>query len=137
MCTPYAVMSLVAGALAQQENLSAAFTDIGLLVAGSVTAFVLHAFFFFPLLLYVFIRKNPFSYLKFMIPAQTFAFACASSAATLPVTMKCVERSGEVPANIRNFVLSLGKILIKIRVAYNSAIFVCVLYIFLTATIPI
>eukprot|EP00596_Hydrurales_sp_CCMP1899_P005490 CAMPEP_0119039346 /NCGR_PEP_ID=MMETSP1177-20130426/8761_1 /TAXON_ID=2985 /ORGANISM="Ochromonas sp, Strain CCMP1899" /LENGTH=439 /DNA_ID=CAMNT_0007003073 /DNA_START=139 /DNA_END=1458 /DNA_ORIENTATION=+ len=108
MCTPYAVTSLVAGAIAKQTNLSAAFKDIGLLMAGAVTAFVLHAFFFYPLLLLFTLRKNPFSYLKFMIPAQTFAFASASSAATLPVTMKCVERSGEVPANIRNFVLSLG-----------------------------
>jgi Na+/H+-dicarboxylate symporter len=86
------------------------YINVGLLMAGAVTAFVLHAFFFYPLLLFFTLRTNPFKYLKCMIPAQTFAFACASSAATLPVTMKCVERSGEVPANIRNFVLSLGKL---------------------------
>jgi Na+/H+-dicarboxylate symporter len=101
-------MSLVAGAIAKQENLASAFKDIAFLMGGAVTAFVLHAFIFYPLLLFCTLRTNPFSYLKFLIPAQTFAFACASSAATLPVTLKCVERSGQVPANIRNFVLSLG-----------------------------
>jgi Na+/H+-dicarboxylate symporter len=101
--TPYAVLSLVAGALAQQDNLSTAFKDIGLLIGGAVTAFVLHTVIFYPLLLLFFRRKNPFSYLKFLIPAQSMAFASSSSAVTLPVTMKCVERTEEVPANIRNF----------------------------------
>jgi Na+/H+-dicarboxylate symporter len=112
--TPYAVQSLVVGAIAQQDNLSAALKEIGLLMAGAVKAFALHAFFFYPLFLLFFLKKIPFSYLKFLIPAQTMAFASSSSAVTLPVTMKCVERTGEVPANIRNFIPSLGKIRAKI-----------------------
>ena len=46
-------------------------------------------------------------YVKQMVPAFTMAFACASSAATLPVTIDCVVRSG-APVGIARFVLPLG-----------------------------
>ncbi len=42
------------------------------------------------------------------IPAQTMAFACSSSAATLPMTMKCVKSTGRVPTSVASFVLPLG-----------------------------
>mmetsp|Transcript_35968 Transcript_35968/g.34047 ORF Transcript_35968/g.34047 Transcript_35968/m.34047 type:complete len:537 (-) Transcript_35968:213-1823(-) len=106
--TPFAVVSLVAGALARQNDLNQAFKDIGLLIGGSVLGYSIHFFFGYPLLLLLVTRNNPYSYLRFLLPAQSFAFATSSSAATLPVTMKCVEQSNMVPTNIRNFALSLG-----------------------------
>lgn len=36
------------------------------------------------------------------------AFACASSAATIPMTMRCVKESGQVPDPIARFVVPLG-----------------------------
>lgn len=39
---------------------------------------------------------------------MTLAFACASSAATLPVTLECVHHTGKVPPGVANFVLPLG-----------------------------
>merc|ERR1712048_435075 len=52
--------------------------------------------------------KNPINYLKHLVPAQTTAFACASSAATIPVTLTCVQNTGAVPDSLRNFVVPLG-----------------------------
>eukprot|EP00122_Pirum_gemmata_P013828 Pgem_evm1s12879 len=43
-----------------------------------------------------------------MIPLQCFAFASASSAASLPINIQCALKSGRVPKTIANFVLSLG-----------------------------
>ena len=40
--------------------------------------------------------------------AQVFALGCASSMATLPVTMKCVDATKEVSQTVSRFVLSLG-----------------------------
>ena len=54
------------------------------------------------------IGSNPFEYFRYILPAQTTAFACASSAATTPVTMQCAENSGRVPATITKFVIPLG-----------------------------
>lgn len=74
----------------------------------SVIAMLTHILVVYPLLFAVITKANPYAYLRHIIPAQIFAFACASSAATLPVTMRCVKETGQVPDSIRNFVLPIG-----------------------------
>lgn len=78
-----AVLSLVSNALGSQDDLQAIFRDVGYLVITVVVGMLLHIFFVHICLFYAVTRTNPFGYLKFIIPAQTTAFACASSAATL------------------------------------------------------
>jgi len=53
-------------------------------------------------------HSNPIKYLSYIVPAQVTALSCASSAATLPVTLRCVKATGMVPDDIRNFVCPLG-----------------------------
>jgi len=53
---------------------------------------------------------SPYGFWEFgraIIPAQTLAFSSSSSAATLPVTLKCVENMG-VPKDAASLVCSLG-----------------------------
>jgi Na+/H+-dicarboxylate symporter len=59
-------------------------------------------------LFYLVTRTNPFVYLQCLIPAQTMAFACTSSAATIPVTLRCVQSTGRVPEPVAKFVVPLG-----------------------------
>jgi Na+/H+-dicarboxylate symporter len=47
-------------------------------------------------------------FIKGMSPAQVMAFSTSSSAATLPVTMKCVNENLGVPKEICSFVLPIG-----------------------------
>eukprot|EP00980_Cylindrotheca_fusiformis_P000393 scaffold98_cov78-Cylindrotheca_fusiformis.AAC.2 len=67
-----------------------------------------HVFFVYTGIFYFITRDNPFGFLKFVLPAQTTAFACASSAATMPVSLACAEASGRVPKPIARFVIPLG-----------------------------
>mmetsp|Transcript_18429 Transcript_18429/g.24053 ORF Transcript_18429/g.24053 Transcript_18429/m.24053 type:complete len:526 (+) Transcript_18429:65-1642(+) len=106
--TPVAVFSLIAGAIGGQQELDIIFQNIGVLVMASVIAFMVHVLVVYPALFLVIVKKNPYAYLRHIIPAQVFAFACASSAATLPVTLRCVKETGQVPDSIRNFVLPIG-----------------------------
>lgn len=106
--TPIAVFSLITGALANQADLAGTLQDIGVLLAATVLADFLHIVILWPIALYVITKTNPFNYMKFLIPAQSFGFSCSSSAATLPVNMRCVKQSGMVPDAIRNFVLPIG-----------------------------
>jgi Na+/H+-dicarboxylate symporter len=106
--TPFAVFSLIAAAIGSQTDLAKEFSNVGLLLAATITGFIIHIIIVDIGLLFFFTRENPFTYLKFLIPAQTTAFACASSAATLPVTLKSVKESGVVPEAIAHFVLPLG-----------------------------
>jgi len=56
----------------------------------------------------VFAKMNPLRFFKGMTPAGIVAFSTASSAGTLPVTIKNVEENLGVPKKISSFVLPLG-----------------------------
>jgi Na+/H+-dicarboxylate symporter len=106
--TPFAIFSLIAKAVGSQTDLAKEFANVGWLMAAAIVGFVLHFIVVDVCLLGFMTKKNPFSYLKFIVPAQTTAFASASSAATLPVTLKCAQQSGVVPDAIGHFVIPLG-----------------------------
>jgi Na+/H+-dicarboxylate symporter len=108
MLTPFAVLSLIIKAVGQQEDLKAMFSNVGWLVVATVMAMLAH-YLLVHWALFAFITKtNPWAYMKHIIPAQTMAFACASSAATIPMTLKSVMATGKVPEPIARFVVPLG-----------------------------
>lgn len=106
--TPFAVFSLIANAVGSQDDLAGAFSNVGWLIAASLTGFLAHIIITDIGLLYFLGKVNPFEYLSYIVPAQVTALSCASSAATLPVTLRCVKATGRVPDDIRNFVCPLG-----------------------------
>jgi Na+/H+-dicarboxylate symporter len=64
---------------------------------------------FYPLILKIFVKVIPYKgFFKAMSPAQTLAFSTSSSAATLPVTMECVEDNLGVDSKVTSFVLPIG-----------------------------
>lgn len=66
-------------------------------------------FIVYPGVLKTFVKQIPYvGYFKAMSPAQTLAFSTSSSAATLPVTMECVEENLGVDKKISSFVLPIG-----------------------------
>lgn len=63
----------------------------------------------YPAILKTFVKKIPYlGFFKAMGPAQTLAFSTSSSAATLPVTMECVEQNLGVDKKVASFVLPIG-----------------------------
>ena len=71
-------------------------------------ALAVHAFVVLPLAIRVLGRRSPTWHLRAMTPAMLTAFSTASSAATLPLTMECVEKRSRVSKRIATFVLPLG-----------------------------
>lgn len=70
---------------------------------------MLMIFVIYPLILKLFARDIPYTgFFKSMSPAQTLAFSTSSSAATLPVTMECVEDNLGVDKKVTSFVLPIG-----------------------------
>ena len=103
---PIGVFGLVAKVVAKTG-----FDAAGPLVAFAVVillSLAIHTLVTLPLLLRYVARIRPFRYLKLMSPAMLTAFSTASSSATLPVTMECVEEAAKVPNRISSFVLPLG-----------------------------
>lgn len=73
-----------------------------------LAALAFHAFLVLPVLLRFVARVSPAAFLRTMSPAMLTAFSTASSSATLPVTMECVEEGAGVTNRISSFVLPLG-----------------------------
>jgi proton glutamate symport protein len=65
-------------------------------------------FLVYPSILRIFTRMKPLTFYKGILPAQMLAFSTSSSAATLPVTMDCVEKNLGVAEEISSFTLPLG-----------------------------
>ena len=53
-------------------------------------------------------KVSPVAVMRLMSPAMLTAFSTASSSATLPITMDCVEEKAGVPNHVSSFVLPLG-----------------------------
>ncbi|MBN2104739.1 dicarboxylate/amino acid:cation symporter [bacterium] len=69
---------------------------------------IIHACITLPLLVFLIGRYNPYRLFKAMLPAILTAWSTASSIATLPITLDCLEKKAGVHRKIGNFVLPLG-----------------------------
>jgi Na+/H+-dicarboxylate symporter len=68
----------------------------------------IHAIVTLPVLLSAFGRYSPLKFIRDVFSAVATAFSTASSAATLPITMDCVEKNAGVSNKVASFVLPLG-----------------------------
>jgi len=131
--TPFAVLSLIANAVGKQDDLAEALTNVGFLICAAVTGFLLH-FLIVYIGLYVFItRSNPLKYLRHLVPAQMMAFASSSSAATIPVTLKCAIDSEMVSPLVAKFVVPLGSTINMDGTAVYMTI--CIIFLAITSGI--
>jgi Na+/H+-dicarboxylate symporter len=104
--TPLGVFGLVA-----EEVARTGFEAFRPLLAFFFTALVsllVHALVTLPLLLRLLGRVSPWRHYRAMSPAMLTAFSTASSSATLPLTMECVEKNAGVSSRVTSFVLPLG-----------------------------
>ncbi len=73
-----------------------------------MAALTIHFLITLPLLLYFVGGVNPTRHFKAVGSALLTAFSTASSSATLPITMECVEKNAGVSKRTTSFVLPLG-----------------------------
>src|SRR6187402_1273782 len=80
-----------------------------LLFAGCVVAgLAIYGFVALPILLATVARVNPWRLYPAMAPALLTAFSTASSSATLPLSLECLEERAKVSPRIAGFVMPLG-----------------------------
>ncbi|CAL2081344.1 dicarboxylate/amino acid:cation symporter [Tenacibaculum sp. 190524A05c] len=103
---PYAVFALLANVVVSSNDpdLLFALLKYGLTVVSGLLLMVV----FYTVIMSIFVKKNPFWFLKQISPAQLLAFSTSSSAATLPVTMERVEEHVGVDKEVSSFVLPVG-----------------------------
>ncbi|GAB4299409.1 MAG: dicarboxylate/amino acid:cation symporter [Thiohalomonadaceae bacterium] len=103
---PLGVFALVARVVA--DTGFAAFAPLAWFFLTVLLALATHFFVVLPLLLRLIGRVNPWRHYKAMAPALLTAFSTASSSATLPLTLECVEKNAGVSNRTSSFVLPLG-----------------------------
>ncbi len=103
---PYGVFALIAATIADFgfEIIYTLFWYMFTVLFG----LFLHTILTYSLLVKGFGKMSPVRFFKGMQTAQAIAFSTSSSAATLPVTMSCVENNLGISKKITSFVLPLG-----------------------------
>lgn len=110
---PYFVFALLAGVIAKMADSPSEvleiFRSLGSYALTMVVGLSFLIFVFYPIILILFVKGMTYKQVfRNISPAQLMAFSTSSSAATLPVTMKCVENNMGVSKNVASFVLPIG-----------------------------
>jgi len=81
--------------------------NLGILIGGTLCSMFIHLFVLIPIIVFAITRRNPYAIWIKCSPAWVTAWGTASSAATLPVTIRCVLKLG-VPVTVTKFAVPLG-----------------------------
>ncbi|BAN36409.1 sodium:dicarboxylate symporter [Sulfuricella denitrificans skB26] len=103
---PIGIFGLVAKVVASTGY--SAFVPLAWFFISVMAGLAVHFLVVLPLLLFFVGRVNPLRHYRAMAPALLTAFSTSSSAATLPLTMECVEKEAGVSNRTSSFVLPLG-----------------------------
>jgi len=103
---PIGVFGLVARVVASTGFDAAA--PLLIFTGAVLLALAIHSLVTLPLLLKLIAGVSPTRLYRALSPALLTAFSSASSSATLPVTMECIEKKAGVSNRISSFVLPLG-----------------------------
>lgn len=109
--TPFAVLSLLAGSLATSLEDSVADHPLKLVllvVAALAVSVLVHMIVVVPTVFVLITRRNPFRFMRQMLPAYVYSLGCSSSMATMPLSLQCIETSREVSSPVMHFILSVG-----------------------------
>ena len=106
LAAPYGVFALLAALVVEAPSLEL-FQALALyaitLLLGLAAMIIIYI-----IVVRVFTGKKVDFFMKGIAPAQLLAFSTSSSAATLPVTMECVEENLGVDEEVASFVLPIG-----------------------------
>ncbi|RLN47753.1 hypothetical protein BBJ29_002031 [Phytophthora kernoviae] len=106
--TPVAVISIVSGAFATNQNAVSQLPKVYMYFVACVAAMLLQILVVYPCVIFVLARCNPYKHMRHMLRSYLFAFGSSSSLATAPVTLACVQKARVCSQSIATFVISIG-----------------------------
>ena len=122
---PIGVFGLVAKVLSTTGL--EAIKPVALFFVTVLLGFAVHALIVLPLLLKFFGRVSPIAHFRAVSPALVTAFSTSSTAATLPMTIECLEERAKVSNRITSFTLPLAA---SVNMS-ATALYACVVVIFI------
>lgn len=106
--SPIGIIFLVATKLIEMENPETVFIQLGYYMLTVLVGLAIHAFIILPLVYLVACRRNPYLFMYRMLKALLTAWGTASSSATLPITMECLQMRNRVDIRVAKFVAPIG-----------------------------
>jgi Na+/H+-dicarboxylate symporter len=103
---PLGIFALIAKTV--QQSGSAALGPLALFFVCAAGGLLFHMFVTLAVLMRTLGGFRPWPHYRAMLPALLTAFSTASSSATLPLTMECVEKNAGVSPRVAGFTLPLG-----------------------------
>jgi Na+/H+-dicarboxylate symporter len=104
---PFGVAALICSLIVEIHSWDL-FVALGIYATTVLLSLAFMTLVIYPLAIKLFAPIKYVQFLRSMAPAQLMAFSTSSSAATLPVTMECVEKNLKIKEEISSFVLPLG-----------------------------
>ena len=113
LAAPYFVFALLAGVISKLAGDNPAgvleiFKGLGVYSLVVLIGLGFMVFVVYPSIMYLFTKKTYSHFFQSIASAQMLAFSTSSSAATLPVTMDCVNKNLGVSSKVTGFVLPIG-----------------------------
>jgi len=105
---PFGIMCLIMGKLMEIGDLGNTLAQLGLYMIAVVSGLAIHSLGTLPLLYFIITRKNPYAFYSGMLQAWLTALGTSSSAATLPITFRCLEENLKIDKRVTRFVLPVG-----------------------------
>lgn len=106
--SPIGVLFLVASKLLEMADFGVIIGQLGMYFMTVLLGLFIHGFILLPIMFTIVTRKLPFRFLANMGQALATAFGTASSSATLPVSMNCLEELNGVDMRVSRFVMPIG-----------------------------
>lgn len=110
---PFGVFALIAGMITDIAGndgsaLIPLFSALGWYIITVIIGLCVLVFVVYPLLIFLMAPGKLRGFYRSVYPAQLLAFSTSSSAATLPLTMKCCEENLKLSPSVSRFVLPVG-----------------------------
>ena len=129
---PLGVFGLIAVQCAKyagdSDKMLQAASSLGMFMLTSFLGMGFHFFITLSIILIVFAKVNPIRHMVNMLPSLLTAFSTATSNATIPLSMECLEKNSGVSRQTSGFVIPLGATLNM----NGTALYECVIVIFLS-----
>ncbi|XP_046898627.1 excitatory amino acid transporter 2a [Hypomesus transpacificus] len=106
--SPIGIACLICGKIISINDLEVVARQLGMYMVTVIVGLLIHGGIFLPLIYFVIVRQNPFTFFMGIFQAWVTALGTASSAGTLPVTFRCLEENLGIDKRVTRFVLPVG-----------------------------
>ncbi|GAB6028821.1 hypothetical protein CHUAL_004630 [Chamberlinius hualienensis] len=106
--SPIGILFLVCGKMLEMKTFSVIIGQLGMYFLTVMIGLFIHGFLVIPAIYAITTRSLPFQFIVNLFEALITAFGTASSSATLPVTLRCLEDKNGVDRRVARFVIPIG-----------------------------